>query len=198
MENDSPKGRHCCPWWLGFAIDNPLRRLIHDPEKLLSPYVREGMRVLDVGCGMGLFSLGMAKLVGPSGSVLAVDVQQKMLDALARRSRDAGLAERIQTKLCASNRLDVKGPFDFALCFWMLHEAPNARAFMEEIYEQLTGKGRWLVVEPKKHVSPGAFESMRRVAERVGFAEVGFPSVNMSQAVLLEKPDDQMDELVLE
>lgn len=198
MENDSPKGRHCCPWWLGFAIDNPLRRLIHDPEKLLGPYLCEGMRVLDVGCGMGIFSLGMAKLIGPSGSVLAVDVQQKMLDAVDRRSRDAGLGERIRTKLCAPGRLDVQGPFDFALSFYMLHEAPNARALMEEVYEQLAGKGRWLVVEPKKHVSAGAFESMRRVAGRVGFAEVGFPAITLSQAVLFEKPDELTNELVLE
>ena len=51
---------HTCPWWGGFFIDNPLRRLLHKPERILAPYVRRGMKVIDFGCGMGLFSIAMA------------------------------------------------------------------------------------------------------------------------------------------
>ena len=42
----------------------------------------EGMTVLDVGCGMGFFSIGLAKLVGDKGCVIAADVQPKMLSVL--------------------------------------------------------------------------------------------------------------------
>jgi ubiquinone/menaquinone biosynthesis C-methylase UbiE len=192
--NSSPKGHHVCPWWLGYTIDNALRRMIHDPEKMLAPYVREGMRVLDVGCGMGLFSIGMAKLVGPAGKVFAVDLQQQMLDVLATRSREAGVAERIQTHRCAPEQLGITEPVDFALAFYMMHEAPHSRALMEEVYSLLQDKGRWLVVEPKLHVSAASFAAMRTVAGRVGFSEVGRPEIRLSHAVLLEKPV----ELVLE
>jgi 2-polyprenyl-3-methyl-5-hydroxy-6-metoxy-1,4-benzoquinol methylase len=59
--------RYGVAWWGGYFIDNRLRRLLHDPERLLGPYVTPGMTVLDVGCGMGWFSIPMAKLVGTQG-----------------------------------------------------------------------------------------------------------------------------------
>ncbi len=55
-----------CPWWICYTFDNPLRRLIHDPERLLEPYVKPGMTVVDIGCGMGYFTLGAGE-AGRSG-----------------------------------------------------------------------------------------------------------------------------------
>ena len=96
---------HICPWWGGYFIDNPLRRLIHDPKKILGRYVKPGMTVMDVGCGMGLFSIAMAKIVGDQGRVIAVDLQQQMLDTLRRRAERAGVGDRIETHKCEQNRL---------------------------------------------------------------------------------------------
>ena len=62
--------KHICPWWLCFTFDNPLRRLIHSPETILSKYVRSGDTVLDVGPGMGYFSIPLAGLVGPRAESL--------------------------------------------------------------------------------------------------------------------------------
>jgi len=76
---------HVCPWWLCYSFDNPLRRLFHDPERLLGPYVKLGMTVADIGCGMGYFTLGLARLTGPEGKVIAVDLQERMLAALESR-----------------------------------------------------------------------------------------------------------------
>lgn len=94
---------HICPWWGGYFLDNRFRRLLHDPEKIVGPYVRPGMTVIDVGCGMGLFAIAMAKMVGQSGLVIAVDLQQKMLDVLRRRAETAGVADRIQLHRCAGS-----------------------------------------------------------------------------------------------
>ena len=77
---------HVCPWWGGYFIDNPLRRWVHNPHAILSPYVTTGMTVLDFGCGMGLFAIALAKLVGETGKVIAVDLQQQMLDVLVKRA----------------------------------------------------------------------------------------------------------------
>jgi 2-polyprenyl-3-methyl-5-hydroxy-6-metoxy-1,4-benzoquinol methylase len=95
---------HICPWWGGYFIDNPLRRLIHDLQTILGPYVKPGMTVLDVGCGMGFFSIGMARMVGDEGRVIAVDLQQKMLDVLWRRAQRAGVADRIRLGLHDGSR----------------------------------------------------------------------------------------------
>ena len=44
-----------CTWWIAYTFDNPLRRLIHKPQKVLGNFVKEGMTVMDLGCGMGHF-----------------------------------------------------------------------------------------------------------------------------------------------
>ena len=48
-----------CPWRHAYLFDNWLRRLLHNPKKMLGAHVRPGMTVMDVGCGMGVFSIGM-------------------------------------------------------------------------------------------------------------------------------------------
>ena len=65
-------GEHTCPWWLLFTLDNPLCRLVHDPQKILCPYVNDGDTVLNLGCGMGYFTLSLAELVGQGGRVIAL------------------------------------------------------------------------------------------------------------------------------
>ena len=91
----SSQHHHVCPWWLAYTFDNPVRKLIHNPRRIFGDHIKEGMTVMDVGCGMGYFSIGMAKLVGAAGKVIAVDLQQKMLDVMHRRARRSGVADRI-------------------------------------------------------------------------------------------------------
>ena len=89
---------HICPPWIGYLLVNPLRKLLENPNKMLSPYVQPGMTVLEPGPGMGFFTLPLARMVGPAGRVIVLEVQRKMLDGLERRARKAGLAERIEMR----------------------------------------------------------------------------------------------------
>jgi 2-polyprenyl-3-methyl-5-hydroxy-6-metoxy-1,4-benzoquinol methylase len=125
---------HVCPWWGGYFLDNPLRRLIHDPEKIVGPYVKPGMTVMDVGCGMGFFSIGMARMVGDQGRVIAIDLQEKMLGVLRRRAEKAGVGDRIKTHKCQQDHLDVDAHADFTLAFMMVHEVPDQRRLLGEIH----------------------------------------------------------------
>ena len=81
---------HLCPAWAGYFLANRLRMLPQNPYKILAPYVKEGMTVLDFGSAMGFLSLPMAQIVGPGGKVVCVDVQPKMLRVLRRRAAEAG------------------------------------------------------------------------------------------------------------
>ena len=76
-----------CPWWLGYLLASPLRRLLQDPVEIVKPYAEEGMTVLDVGCGMGFFSLPLANLVGEKGRVVCIDLQDKMIKGLLGRAK---------------------------------------------------------------------------------------------------------------
>jgi SAM-dependent methyltransferase len=84
-----------CPWWMGYLLANPVRRLWHKPEVILAPWIKAEMVVLDMGCGMGFFSVPMARMVGPGGRVISVDLQPKMLAGLMRRAERAKVAKRI-------------------------------------------------------------------------------------------------------
>jgi ubiquinone/menaquinone biosynthesis C-methylase UbiE len=178
---------HVCPWWGGYFIDNRLRRLIHDPHKILSPYVSAGTVALDVGCGMGMFSIAMAQLAGPTGKVLAVDLQPRMLAVLAQRAARAGVGERITCHLCEPNSLNVTAPCDFALCFYSVHEIPDLRHLLEQIHSVLRPTGQLLAVEPKGHVPARQFDRMLSEAAEVGFVKRQQPPVRWSRAVLWNK-----------
>ena len=179
---------HTCPWWGGYFIDNRLRRLLHNPEEILAAYVQPGMTVMDFGCGMGFFSIAMAKMVGGDGCVIAVDVQRQMLDVLRKRAERAGIAERIRTHRCGPDSIGIEDPVDFVLAFWAAHEAADVRGVVTQVHASLTSGGKFLVAEPRFHVSAKAFRRMLAAAEDAGLRHVDEPGVRLSRAALLAKP----------
>ena len=124
---------HICPWWLAYTFDNPLRRFLHDPDPMLGQLVRDGMTVADIGCGMGYFSIAMARMVGEKGKVISVDLQHEMLDIMLRRARKAGMGDRIQPVLAESDNIKINGSLDFVLLFWMLHEVKDIPRFLGQL-----------------------------------------------------------------
>lgn len=177
-----------CPWWFGYTFDNPLRRLVHDAEELLAPWIRPGMHVMDLGCGLGYFSLAMARMVGSTGSVLAVDVQERMLSAVRGRARKAQLDGRIRTLRCTQQDLSVRGQeADFALAFWMVHEVPDQNALFSQIHDGLRPEGLLFVAEPRLDVREGYFRKELERAAAAGFSLVRRPKVRFSFAVVLRR-----------
>jgi ubiquinone/menaquinone biosynthesis C-methylase UbiE len=178
---------HVCPWWGGYFIDNWFRRWLHNPERISAPYVEPGMTVLDFGCGMGIFSIAMARMVGDDGQVIAVDVQQQMLDVLSKRAAKAGVAQRIRCHRCSVDSLDLDEPVDFALAFYSPHEVPDVRRLLEEIHGLSRPQGSFLVVEPVGHVTKSEFNRMMTLAEETGFRQADRPKFWLSHAAVLEK-----------
>jgi ubiquinone/menaquinone biosynthesis C-methylase UbiE len=178
---------HVCPWWLAYSFDNPIRKLIHKPHQMLEPYVREGMTVMDVGCGMGFFSIGMAKLVGDRGGVIAVDLQSKMLDVTKKRARRAGFENRITTYLCRPDAIGIKTAVNFILTFWMVHEVPNKTEFFKQLNSNLDPNGKLLIAEPKMHVGAKRFQKILARAQTVGLKLAEQPSIRFSRSAVLEK-----------
>ncbi len=181
------KEGHVCSYKHVKWIDNFLRRIVHNPGRLFKPYVQPGMTVLDVGCGAGFASLGLAKLVGESGHVISADLQPEMLDIVRERAAKKGLSDRIKIHLCQADRVGVQEKVDFALAFWMLHETPDIEAFLEEIFMLLKPGGRFFVADPISHVSKGDFEQSIQKAQEIGFTVLSRPRVFYSRAVVLMK-----------
>ncbi|OGU54922.1 MAG: hypothetical protein A2V66_02145 [Ignavibacteria bacterium RBG_13_36_8] len=178
---------HVCPWWLAYSWDNRIRNLFHNPDKILKPFVKDGMTVLDIGCGMGFFSIGMARFIGDKGKVYAVDIQKKMIDITKRRSQTAGVADRIIPILTSGESIGVSEPIDFALSFWMVHEVPDQLKFLKDIYRILKPSGTYLIAEPKLHVNEKKFDKTVNVCREIGFQILDYPKVTFSRGVLLKK-----------
>jgi ubiquinone/menaquinone biosynthesis C-methylase UbiE len=185
--NTKSESTYTCPWWLLFTFDNPLRKLGHNPQKMLAPYVHRGDTVLDVGCGMGYFSLGLAELVGEQGKVISADIQEEMLAGLVKRVRKAGFQNRVAPHLSLPDKIGVTESVDFALAFWMVHEVSNRPAFLAEIYSLIKPGGGFLVVEPRLHVAGDNFERTMALCEQLGFKKVNSPKVAISRAIYLQK-----------
>jgi ubiquinone/menaquinone biosynthesis C-methylase UbiE len=183
----SGKSGRVCPVKKAGSLDNRIRRWLHDPRKILEPYIGEGMTVLDVGCGPGLFSIEMAQMVGKSGGVIGVDLQEEMLERLRKKIDGTESAERITLHKCEADRIGISDKVDFALAFYMVHEVPNQRAFFDEVRSILKPGGLLLVVEPPFHVSKRGFEETIGKARDVGLTPVGRPRIFLSKAVLLRK-----------
>jgi len=176
---------HVCPWWLAYTFDNPLRRLIHKPEKIFGHYVQEGMTVMDIGCGMGYFTLALAEMVGDRGRVIAVDLQQKMLDIMLKRASGKGLAHRIVPHRCEADIIGVTTSADFILAFWMIHEVADPANFFTEIATILKHSGILLYAEPALHVPEKKFTNILSAAGNAGLMISGTLTIRFSRAVLL-------------
>ena len=172
-----------CPWWFASFLDNRVRKFLHDPEKVLGMYIEKGQTVLDIGCGPGMFSIAMAKLVGENGKVIAVDIQDKMLARLKQKIAKEG-ARNIQIHKSEPDRIGITEQVDFALAFFMVHEVPDKSKFFSEVVSLLKPEGTFLVVEPKLHVSASAFKTTITIARSCGLRPVAEPKIRLSRAVV--------------
>lgn len=168
-------------------LDSPIRRWLLNPQKIVGPYVKEGMTALDVGCGPGFFSMAMARMVGASGRVIAADLQDGMLQKVRNKIQGTEFETRIVLHQCSAQRVGWTGSVDFALAFYVVHELPNREVFFREIERLLASNGRFLIVEPVFHVSKAAFEEMLKNVKKSGLIPLAAPRVFFSRSVLLTK-----------
>lgn len=160
---------HTCPWWFTWTFDNPLRRLVHDPRALVRPFVTDGMRIADIGCGMGHFTVALAELAGPGGQIQAVDLQPQHLRMVERRCRRAGVLDRVRLVEATIESLNLHGPLDFVLAFYMVHEVGDQAALFGQLASACRPGARVLVSEPKIHVPRRAVERELAAATAHGF-----------------------------
>ncbi len=181
---------HVCPWWAGYTLNWSIRRIAHSPERILAPYLKAGQTMLDVGCGMGYFTIPAARLLGEVGSVIAVDLQQEMLDGVRRNAEKAGVSACVVPHKCEAHSLGLDkyaGAVDLALTFMMVHEVPDRDRLVFEIRDALRTGGLLLFAEPILHVGKAAFEdSLRRFIEQ-GFHIVERPRIVICRTAVLEK-----------
>lgn len=161
-----------CPWWLVPVLENPYFQRVAGAELLMDRAgIRPGMAVLDAGCGPGRITVPAARRIGPQGSVLAVDVQPRMLARLERRLDEQGIGN---VRIVHGALGDVELPpasFDVALLVTVLGELPDKLEALHAIGRSLKDGGVLSVTEvlPDPHYQTLSY--VRDLARRAGFAE---------------------------
>jgi SAM-dependent methyltransferase len=135
-------------------------------QMLAAAALRPGVRVLDVAAGTGDQTVLAARVVSPSGSVLATDVSASMLEAAAQAAREAGLCN-IETHVADASALDLDSEsFDAAISRFGLMFMPDLAAALVHVHRVL---------------KPGA-----RFAALVWSAEAKNPYMGLQLAVVRE------------
>ncbi|MBE0651458.1 MAG: class I SAM-dependent methyltransferase [Bacteroidales bacterium] len=175
-----------CPVEKAGGLDNSFRRFLQNPGKILKPYIKEGMTVLDLGCGPGFFSIEIAKLLFDSGKVIAADLQEGMLDKVRQKITGTELEQRIELHKCLDESIDLSEKVDFILAFYVIHEMPNQDKLFRELKSILKPDGMIFIVEPKFHVSKKAFDSMIHKITSLGLEIKENPKVFFSRTIVLK------------
>lgn len=183
--------QHICPFWVGYLLTSPLRRWFEPYDVVLDNHVGPDMTVVDVGSAMGYFSLEMARRVGQNGRVVAVDLQPRMLEVLRHRAARAGVADRIETRVCSGEDLglaDLASITDFVLAAHMVHEATDGAGILRQAFHLLKPGGILVVIEPQGHVTEQMFDTTRTWGRDIGFEEIRAGLRRRVRAATFRKP----------
>ncbi len=139
---------------------------------------------------MGFFTLELARRVGASGRVVAVDIQPKMIEGLKRRAARAGLLKRVDARLVQPNTMGLdglEGAVDFVLAFAVVHELPDAGAFFAGAARTMKPDANVLLAEPAGQVNAEEFDAELKMAAAASLAVADRPSIRRSHAAVLKK-----------
>jgi len=178
-----------CPMAASGILDMKLRKLFHNPKKILSPYIKNNMEVLDVGCGPGFFTIEISKLLNGTGKVIGADLQEGMLLKVKNKVEKLNL-NNVELHKTEQDSINLNEKVDFILVFFMLHEVPNQERFLNELKSLLNKDGKILIAEPIAHVSKKSFEKSLQIMKDLGFKVIEKPKIFIGQSVLIKLIND--------
>ncbi|MGA7880691.1 MAG: methyltransferase domain-containing protein [Terrimicrobiaceae bacterium] len=178
-----------CPAWLVPLLENPYVEAMAGAKTILARAgIRPGMRVLDAGCGPGRLTVPASMMVGPSGQIVAVDIQRRMLQMLRGRVQEKGLTNVELVLAGLGEGKLAANKFDIALLVTVLGEIPDKLAALREIYQCLQPGGILSITEvlPDPHYQ--GLSRVRRLVAESGFRELAIFQGCLSYTLNVSKP----------
>jgi SAM-dependent methyltransferase len=179
-----------CPSWLAWMVelDNPFTRVNRARFIVDHLGLEPGMRALDAGCGPGRLTIPLAEAVGPEGEVVALDLQEGMLERVRQKAAEAGL-ENVRTLHAALGAGALPAErFDRAVLVTVLGEIPDPAPALREIHDALRPGGLLSVTEVIFDPHFQRRETVLRAAEAAGLRQRAFLGKRLAYTLHLERP----------
>ncbi|MCA9101502.1 MAG: class I SAM-dependent methyltransferase [Planctomycetales bacterium] len=180
-----------CPVWLRWLVelDNPFTKTNRAAFIVETLAVKPGMTVLDAGCGPGRLTVPLARSVGPSGRVVAVDVQSGMLQRAKDKTQATGLTNVEFVAAGLGDGVLPESHFDRAVLVTVLGEIPDRTAALGELFAALKPGGVLAIVEVIFDPHFQSRGTVTQLASSAGFREAAFFGHSWAYVLHVEKPD---------
>ena len=158
------------PSFLSFVLDNPVRAFFTERKKLINRIgISEGMRVLEVGSGSGFFTPVLSETVGPKGTIIALDLQKRMIEKLIDKKNKKNL-NNVETIVCNISECGLTPEsIDFIFAYYCYHEFEDKPSAVRKFREVLKNKGYIFICEPRFEVKVKNKEEMKKLFIQEGF-----------------------------
>lgn len=186
------RGGRPCPAWMSWVLDNPYMNSVAGTAAVLDSLdLAPGMRVLDAGCGPGRLTIPAAERVGPSGEVVALDVQEAMLARLRMAVAARGL-RNVRPVRATLDSLDVvlpdAGTYDRAFLVTVLGEVRDPEAAMRGLHAALRPGALLAVTEALPDPDYQSRRTVRRLGEAAGFRLARVRGNGLAFTMVFRKP----------
>jgi ubiquinone/menaquinone biosynthesis C-methylase UbiE len=150
-------------------LDNPLRKILYPPKRMLTKIgLMAGDVLLDIGAGSGYYAFPASDVVGEKGRVIAIDSEPVMIGELTNKTKEFG-KKNVQVVQSREDDLGVPpGAGSIALLSTVLHEVDDKKKMLRLIKNALNEQGRIAIIEFRK----GALIFGPPNNERIGKEEI--------------------------
>ena len=180
------------PAFIGRFLDSGLRRRLQPPERIIADSgITASMKILEVGCGSGAFTIAAARAAGREGCVYALDIEKDMLKQIERKLARPENSNISNIELLNKSAYEL--PFkdrslDLVFMVTVFQEIPDKQRALKEILRVLKPSGILAISEwlPDPDY-PWKSTTIRQV-EKAGFKFEGFSGNLWSYTVRFIRP----------
>jgi precorrin-6B methylase 2 len=148
-------------------LERPERASEEQPQLVIAALgIKPGQTVADLGAGSGYYSFRIAPLVGPTGKVLAIDIEPAMLEAIAQRARREHVGNVATVRNSAQDPNLPPGSIDLLFMVDVYHELEYPYEMMTKVRTALKPGGRVALIEYRAEDPEVAIKPLHKMSER--------------------------------